>query len=173
MPGLSSQLIQESADKLMLQISQDASSVPIGSGGILSLDWMNGRRTPDANQMLKGVISGLNLGSDAPQIFRSLVEATCYGARLIVDRFIEEGIPIKGLIGLGGVAKKSPFIMQIMADVMNMPIRIVKSEQTCALGAAMFAAVAAGVYRDINEAMEVMGSGFDKEYLPQTGSVDQ
>lgn len=63
--------------------------------------------------------------------------------------------------------------MQIMADVMNMPIRIVKSEQTCALGAAMFAAVAAGVYRDINEAMEVMGSGFDKEYLPQTGSVDQ
>lgn len=168
-----SQLIQESADKLMLQISQDASAVPIGSGGILSLDWMNGRRTPDANQMLKGVISGLNLGSDAPQIFRSLVEATCYGARLIVDRFIEEGIPIKGLIGLGGVAKKSPFIMQIMADVMNMPIRIVKSEQTCALGAAMFAAVAAGVYRDINEAMEVMGSGFDKEYLPQTGSVDQ
>ena len=77
-------------------------------------------------------------------MFRALVEATCFGAKKIVDRFNDEGIPVKGLIGLGGVAKKSPFIMQMMADTMNMPIRIHKSEQTCALGAAMFAATAAG-----------------------------
>jgi L-ribulokinase len=166
-------IIEESIDKLMSQLSKDAEQVPVGSGGILSLDWMNGRRTPDANQNLKGVISGLNLASDAPHIFRSLVEATCYGARLIVDRFIEEGVPIQGLIGLGGVAKKSPFIMQIMADVMNMPIRIVKSEQTCALGAAMFAATAAGVYEDVNTAMDRMGSGFDKEYHPDAEVTNQ
>ncbi len=164
-------LIEESIDRLMTKLSQDAMQVPIGAGGVLSLDWMNGRRTPDANQNLKGVISGLHLGSDAPQIFRSLVESTCYGARLIVDRFREEGIPIQGLIGLGGVAKKSPFIMQIMADVMNMPIKIVRSEQACALGAAMFAAVTAGVYKDISTAMEIMGSGFDIEYLPQKRAV--
>ncbi|MEP7323915.1 MAG: ribulokinase [Saprospiraceae bacterium] len=166
-------IIEESIDKLMSQLSKDAEQVPIGSGGILSLDWMNGRRTPDANQNLKGIISGLNLASDAPQIFRSLVEATCYGARLIVDRFIEEGVPIKGLIGLGGVAKKSPFIMQIMADVMNMPIQIVKSEQTCALGAAMFAATAAGIHQDVATAMDKMGSGFDKEYYPNADASKQ
>ena len=119
---------------------------------------------------------GLNLGSDAPRIFRALVEATCFGARQIVERFQEEGIPIKGVIGLGGVAKKSPFIMQVMADVLNRPIKIARSEQTCALGAAMFAATAAGLYDDVSEAMEQMGAGFDAEYLPDpaiAGTYDQ
>ncbi|MFX6949815.1 FGGY-family carbohydrate kinase, partial [Acinetobacter baumannii] len=82
----------------------------------------NGRRTPDANQLLKGAFAGLNLGTDAPRMFRALVEATCFGAKNIVDCFVEQDVPVKGLIGLGGVAKKSPFIMQMMADVMNMPI---------------------------------------------------
>ena len=110
----------------------------------LAVDWLNGRRTPDANQLLKAAILNLNLGTDAPRIFKALVEATCFGAKAIVDRFNDEGVPVKGLIGLGGVAKKSPYIMQMMADVMNMPIRIHRSEQTCAAGAAMFAATAAG-----------------------------
>lgn len=161
-----SRLIQETLDQMIIRLTVDAALLPIGSGGVLSLDWMNGRRTPDANQNLKGVISGLHLGSDAPLIFRSLIESTCYGARLIVDRFISEGIPIKGLIGLGGVAKKSPFIMQTMADIMNMPIKIAASEQTCALGAAMFASVAAGVHPHIFSAMDAMGAGFNREYIP-------
>ena len=120
---------------------------------------------------MKGAFTGLGLGTDAPKMFRALVEATCFGAKKIVDRFISEGIPVKGLIGLGGVAKKSPFIMQMMADVMNMPIRIHKSEQTCALGAAMFAATAAGIYPKVEDAMEVMGQGFDAEYHPNTAMV--
>ncbi len=93
-------------------------------------------------------------------MFRAVIESTCFGAKKIVDRFNDEGVPVKGLIGLGGVAKKSPFIMQVMADVMNMPIRIHKSEQTCALGAAMFAATAAGLYPKVEEAMAAMGQGF-------------
>jgi L-ribulokinase len=92
-------------------------------------------------------------------MFRALAEATCFGAKAIVDRFVEQGIPVKGLIGLGGVAKKSPFIMQMMADVMNMPIRIHRSEQTCALGAAMFAATLAGIYEKVEDAMQAMGHG--------------
>ncbi|HMU58459.1 MAG TPA: FGGY-family carbohydrate kinase, partial [Chitinophagaceae bacterium] len=132
----------------------------------LAVDWMNGRRTPDANQQLEGAIMNLSLGSNASRIFYSLVEATCFGAKAIVERFEKEGIPVKGLIGLGGVAKKSPFIMQMMADVMNMPIRIHKSEQTCALGAAMFAATAAGIYPKVEDAMNKMGSGFDTTYYP-------
>jgi L-ribulokinase len=116
--------------------------------------------------LLKGAFAGLNLGSDAPGMFRAVVEATCFGGKAIADRFVAEGMPVKGLIGLGGVAKKSPFIMQMMADVMDMPIRIHKSEQTCALGAAMFAATAAGLYNKVEDAMTAMGQGFDAEYRP-------
>ena len=120
----------------------------------LAVDWFNGRRTPDTNQLLTASITGLDLGSDAVRMFRAVVESTCFGAKAIVERFIEQGILVKGLIGLGGVAKKSPFIMQMMADVMNMPIKIHKSEQTCALGAAMFAATVAGVYEKVEEIID-------------------
>jgi L-ribulokinase len=161
----------EIADKIIAELSKKANALPLKEDDELAVDWLNGRRTPDANQLLKGAFTGLDLASDAPRVFRSLVEATCFGARKIVDRFRNEGIPVKGLIGLGGVAKKSPFIMQMMADVMNMPIRIHKSEQTCALGAAMFAATAAGIYPKVEDAMNAMGQGFDAEYtpIPQNG----
>ena len=158
-------------DKLLVTLSNGAENVPIGANGIISLDWMNGRRTPDANQSLKGIINGLNLGSNAFNIFRSLVEASCFGARKIVDRFKEEGVEIKGVIGLGGVAKKSPFIMQILSDILDLPIKIVRSEQTCALGAAMFAATAAGRYSNVSEALKQMGSGFEKTYSPIAENV--
>jgi L-ribulokinase len=159
-------LQQEMSDKLIAELSAQAAALTPDENAELAVDWMNGRRTPDANQLLEGAITNLSLGSNAPKIFYALVEATCFGAKAIVDRFIDEGIPVKGLIGLGGVAKKSPFIMQMMADVMNMPIRIHKSEQTCALGAAMFAATAAGIYPKVEDAMEAMGSGFDTAYNP-------
>ena len=157
---------EETIDKILSELSKQASALPVEENSELAMDWMNGRRTPDANQLLKGGFTGLTLGTDAPRMFRALVEATCFGAKKIVDRFNDEGIPVKGLIGLGGVAKRSPFIMQMMADVMNMSIRIHKSEQTCAAGAAMFAATAAGIYAKVENAMAAMGSGFDAEYFP-------
>ena len=146
--------------------------LPLNEKDEIAVDWLNGRRTPDANQLLKAAITGLNLGTDAPRIFKALVEATCFGAKAIVDRFNEEGIPVKGLIGLGGVAKKSPYIMQTMADIMNMPIRIHKSEQTCAAGAAMFAATAAGIYNKVEDAMAAMGQGFDAMYQPNKPNAE-
>lgn len=165
-------LRDEISEKLIAELSAKASFFEPDEHAILASDWMNGRRTPDANQLLKGAIINLDLSADAPKIFYGLVEATCFGAKSIVERFIDEGIPVKGLIGLGGVAKKSPFIMQMMADVINMPIRIHKSEQTCALGAAMFAATAAGIYEKVEDAMHAMGSGFEKTYFPNERSVD-
>ncbi len=159
-------------DKLITSLSAEANRLPIEEKDELAVDWLNGRRTPDANQLLKGAIGGLDLATDAPRFFKALVEATCFGAKAIVDRFVEQGIPVKGLIGVGGVAKKSPYIMQTMADIMNMPIRIHKSEQTCAAGAAMFAATAAGIYKKVEDAMQAMGQGFDATYIPdQTRSV--
>ena len=127
---------------------------------------MNGRRTPDANQELKGAITGLSLGSDAPKIFKALVEATAFGSRMINERFISEGVRIDAVIAIGGVARKNPFVMQIVADVLNVPIRIASSDQTCALGAAMAASVVAGVHKDIASAQKAMGRGFEKEYQP-------
>ena len=164
-------LKNEITNKIVAELSKEAAKIIVDEQTELAIDWQNGRRTPDANQLLKGAFTGLGLGTDAPKLFRALVEATCFGAKKIVDRFKEEGIPVKGLIGLGGVAKKSPFIMQMMADVMNMPIRIHKSEQTCALGAAMFAATAAGIYPKVEDAMQAMGQGFDAEYHPNQSLV--
>jgi len=159
-------------EKILLELNETASEIPLNSNDPIALDWMNGRRTPDANQLLKGAIEGISLATSAPILYKSLVEATCFGAKAIVDRFIQEGIPIKGIIGLGGVAKKSPFIMQMMSDVMDMPIKIHKSEQTCALGAAMFAATAAGVYSQVEQAMEAMGQGFEITYYPNKDRVN-
>lgn len=154
------------SDKIMGELAAAAAQLPLQETDEIAVDWLNGRRTPDANQLLKGALQGLNLATDAPRLFKALVEATCFGAKAITDRFTEQGITIKGLIGLGGVAKKSPYIMQTMADIMNMPIRVHKSEQTCAAGAAMFAATAAGIYPTVEKAMEVMGQGFDTTYYP-------
>jgi L-ribulokinase len=169
-PGSSTDtLINGIIDRIIPELGRQAAALDPGPQDELALDWFNGRRTPDANQWLKGAITGLDLGSDAPRLFRSIVEATCFGARAIVDRFTEEGVPIRGLIGLGGVAKKSPFIMQMMADVMDRPIRIHASEQTCALGAAMFAATAAGLYPAVEDAMAAIGQGFDTTYTPDPG----
>jgi len=160
------QLVEEAGDTILEALSAAAAAVPLDESGPLALDWMNGRRTPDANQLLKGAITGISLGTDAPRIFRALVEATAYGARLIADRFRQEGVRIDGVTALGGVAKKSPFIMQIVADVMNMPISVPRADQTCALGAAMCAATAAGLYSTISDAMQAMGSGMEAEFVP-------
>ncbi|HEY5469547.1 MAG TPA: ribulokinase [Bacteroidales bacterium] len=156
----------ETADKIIAELSKKAETLSIEETAIVALDWMNGRRTPDANQELKGAITGLSLGSDAPRIFKALVEATAFGSRMINERFISEGVRIDGVIAIGGVAKKNPFVMQIVSDVLNMPIRVAKSDQTCALGSAMAAAVVAGVYTDISSAQKAMGGGFEKEYRP-------
>ena len=164
-------LIEEASNNIILELSKMAEKIVPDENSELAVDWLNGRRTPDANQLLKGALMGLNLGTDAPKIFRAIAEATCFGAKAIVDRFNEQGVPVKGLIGIGGVAKKSPFIMQMMADVMDMPIRIHKSEQTCALGAAMFAATAAGIYPKVEDAMQSMGQGFDATYFPNKERV--
>jgi len=132
----------------------------------LCLDWMNGRRTPDADQNLKGAIAGLSLGSTPAEVFKGLVEATCFGARAITERFISEKIEIKEVIATGGIAKKSFFVMQTLADVLQMPINVASSDQCCALGAAIFAATGAKLYKSAKDALEKMSSPIAKKYIP-------
>ncbi|MDJ0365345.1 ribulokinase [Hymenobacter sp. H14-R3] len=162
---------QELSDNLLRQLTQAAAEVDPAESSVLALDWVNGRRTPDANQALKGALLNLTMGTSAPQIFRALVEAICYGSKQIVERFESEGIPVKQVIGIGGVAKKSAFVMQTLADVLDRPIKIAVSEQAPALGAAMYAAVAAGVYPDVLASQKALGSGFAETYTPNPARV--
>lgn len=169
---LGDEAAEELAQKLIPHLSEKASQLPIAENDPVATDWINGRRTPDADHALKATFTGLNLGTDAVKIFKMIVEATAFGSKAIVDRFIEEGVPIKQVIAIGGVAKKSPFVMQTLCDVLNMPIKVVASDQACALGAAMNASVAAGVYSTIQEAQKAMGSGYDAHYQPRAAHVE-
>lgn len=157
---------EEVSDSIISELSNAAEKIKDEETALIALDWLNGRRTPFANQELKGAITGITLGSDAPRIFKALVEATAFGAKMINDRFISEGVKIDGVIAIGGVAKKNPFVMQIVADVLNVPIRVASSDQTVALGAAMAASVVAGIYPDMTAAQKAMGGGFEKVYQP-------
>lgn len=159
-------LRKEIEHKILDKLSEEAIQIPIEETGLLALDWLNGRRSPYADQTLKGAILGLTLGTSAPKIFRALVETTAFGARAINEQFEKYGVEIKQVIATGGIAKKSDFVMQVTADVLNIPIKVVTSEQAVALGAGMFAAVAAGVYADVHEAQQKMVSGFSQTYNP-------
>ena len=165
-------LAEELHDSMIAELSEAAEQVPLSETGVVALDWVNGRRTPDANQALQGAIMGLGMGSGAPQVFRALVEAVCFGAKKINERFEQEGVTIHTVIGIGGVARKSTFVMQTLANVLDMPIKIARSDQAPALGAAIYAAVAAGIYPDVLTAKQAMSNGFDKTYYPEPSTVE-
>lgn len=164
-------LQEEVSDQLIKNLTKEAELIPLSESVPVALDWINGRRTPDADQELKASISGLSLGTKAPHIFKALVDAICFGSKKIVDRFEEEGVNIEKVIGIGGVARKSPFIMQTLANVLNKPIVVAASDQAPALGAAIYAAVAAGIYPNVIEASQKMGSAFEAEFFPQDEQV--
>lgn len=157
---------EEIASDLLPMLSEAAEQQGIDQYTPVAMDWLNGRRTPYANQRLKGAICDLNLGSASPAIFSALVESTAHGAKAIVDCFIEQDVTVERVIAIGGIAQKSPYVMQMCADVIGREIVVVESEQCCALGAAIFAAVVAGVYPNTKAAQSVMASPVRQAYLP-------
>lgn len=172
--------IYEEAKKVQMDIhqylTQEASKLKVGESGLIALDWWNGNRSVLVDVDLTGMIMGMTLATKPAEIYRTLIEATAYGKRMIIDTFEEAGVPIYELYACGGIAQKNRMMMQIYADVTNRPIKIAASDQTPALGAAMFGAVAAGSksggYDSIFDAAKVMGKVKEEYYKPIPENVE-
>ena len=156
----------EMEDKILAALTAEAEQLPLSEDDMIAVDWFNGRRSPDDDPLATGSLLNLTLATSAPEIFKALVEATAFGSRAINERLSDEGLRIDTILAVGGISKKSRFVMQTMADVIGLPIRVVSSTQACALGSAMNASVAAGVHSSVEAAQEAMSSGFDGEYTP-------
>jgi L-ribulokinase len=141
-----------------------------GEHGLLALDWNNGNRTILVDVRLSGLLLGQTLHTEAHEIYRALIEATAFGALTIAKRIEEYGVPVKEFVNCGGLAAKNPLLMQIYADVTGRPMKVSRSDQTCALGAAIFGAVAAGKeaggFADAPEAQRAVCGVKDKVYRP-------
>jgi len=152
-------------------LTDAAAKLKPGESGLLALDWNNGNRTILVDQRLSGLIVGQTLHTSAPEIYRALIEATAFGALVIIERMEEYGATVQEIVNCGGIAEKNALAMQIYADVCNRPMKIAKSAQTCALGAAMFASVVGGAHRNIVEAQQAMGGVKDIVYHPNPEAV--
>ena len=158
-------------------LEEKASKLKVGESGLLALDWWNGNRSVLVDVDLTGLLLGATLATKPEEIYRALIEATAYGKRIIIETFQKNGVPIHELIACGGLPEKSKLLMQIYADVIGLPIRVSSSNQTPALGSAMFGAVAAGKelggYDFIYEAAKVMAHLKDVIYtaIPENQSV--
>ncbi|KOX34435.1 ribulokinase [Saccharothrix sp. NRRL B-16348] len=152
-------------------LTELAAQQRIGEHGLIALDWHSGNRSVLVDHELSGVVVGQTLATRAEDTYRALLEATAYGTRVIVDSYTDAGIPVTELVIAGGLLR-NPLLMQIYADVTNLPLSVIGSEQGPALGSAMHAAVAAKAYDDIHAAAKAMGSVKRGVYLPIPDNVE-
>jgi L-ribulokinase len=152
-------------------LSEAAARLRTGESGLIALDWNNGNRTVLVDPLLTGLLIGQTLHTTAPEIYRALVEATAFGALTIINRLEEYGVRVEQVINCGGIAEKNPFVMQIYADVCNRLMKISRSAQTCALGAAIFGAVAGGAYDTVEAAQANMTGVRETTYEPNPASA--
>ena len=152
--------------KILAELEKEASKIITTEDSPVATDWINGRRTPFANQNLKATIFGMYLGIDAPMFMKMLLESTAYGAKAIIECFEDGGIEIKKVMAIGGVARKSKLGMQILADVTNREIYVTKDDQAPAIGAAVFAAKTYGLYENVFEAQKSISAGIERVHKP-------
>jgi L-ribulokinase len=153
------------------RLSALAARLAPGASGLMALDWNNGNRTILVDPKLTGLLIGQTLHTTPPEVYRALIEATAFGARVIIDRLREYGVPVERVVCCGGIAEKNDLFMQIYADVIGQPMLIAGSPQAPALGSAVSAAVtagaAAGGYDSWSEAQDRMTSLKDKRFDPR------
>jgi L-ribulokinase len=154
-----------------VRLSREAEQLKPGASGLLALDWNNGNRTILVDPLLSGLVIGQTLHTTAAEVYRALIEATAFGALTIINRFEEYGVQIKEVINCGGIAEKNPLVMQIYADVCNRPMKVSRSAQTCALGAAIFGAVAGGAFPSVAAAQRKMTGTKSTVFRPRKAAV--
>lgn len=154
------------SEALHAELAAEAARQRPGQSGLLALDWNNGNRTILVDQRLTGLLLGQTLYTTRAEVYRALIEATAFGARAIIERLREYGVPIDRVVCTGGIAEKSPLLMQIYADVTGCTMLLANSSQTCALGSAVAAAVIAGAHPDFPTAQQAMTSLRDTRYQP-------
>ncbi len=148
-------------------LARDAAALRAGQSGLLALDWHNGNRCVLVDPALSGVVLGLNLHTSDAELYRAMIEATAFGARVIVERLVALGVPVTALIACGGIAHKSPLVMQVYADVLGRAIHVAASAQASALGAAIMGAVVGGAFPDVPAAQRALVSTPSTTYLPE------
>ena len=156
----------ESSDHIHQRLTREAAALRAGQSGLIALDWHNGNRTILVDPRLTGLLVGMTLHTTMGEIYRALIEATAFGARAIIDRIREHGVPIERVVCCGGIAEKNDVFMQIYADVIGQPMLIAGSPQAPALGAAISAAVTAGEFDSWTAAQQAMTSVKDKRFTP-------
>jgi L-ribulokinase len=147
-------------------LTREAERLQPGASGLLALDWNNGNRTILVDPLLTGLLLGQTLHTSAAEIYRALIEATAFGALTIINRFEEYELQVREVVNCGGIAEKNPFVMQIYADVCNRPMKLSRSPQTCALGAAILGAVVGGAYKKVEQAQRRMTGVKDTVFQP-------
>jgi len=150
-----------------VRLTKEVAKQKPGASGLLALDWQNGNRTILVDPLLTGLILGFTLHTTQAEIYRALIEATAFGARAIIERFKEYGVPIDRVVCAGGIAEKNPLLMQIYADVTGCTMLVSGSSQACALGSAISAAVIAGAHPDFPTAQRKMTSLKKVSYRPK------
>lgn len=148
------------------QLTKAAAMLKPGESGLLALDWNNGNRTVLVDQRLTGLLLGQTLYTTPGEIYRTLIEASAFGALTIINRFEEYGVKVEQIVNCGGIAEKNPLVMQIYADVTGRPMKVSRSAQTCALGSAIAGAVVAGAHKDYAAAQQAMTGVKKKVYRP-------
>jgi L-ribulokinase len=149
---------------------KEAAALQPGESGLLALDWWNGNRSVLVDADLSGLLIGATLGTRPHEVYRALIEATAFGTRKIIEAFTSQGVAIDELYACGGLAQRNPLLLQIYSNVTGRPIKVAASEQTCALGAAMHGAVAAGAYPNIHAAARRMARLQKRAYRPEDGA---
>ncbi|MFA7493185.1 MAG: ribulokinase, partial [Proteiniphilum sp.] len=157
----------EMSARILSKLNEEAEKLPVTMSDPVASDWLNGRRTPFSDLTLKGAVTGITLATTPAQIFKSLVEATAFGSRAIMEHLEGEGVQVNEIIGVGGISLKSPYVMQTLSDIMGVPIKIAVAQQAGALGAAICAAVAADVFDTMEGAQESLGQGYNRVYVPR------